>query len=126
MHDDTILSMKVQGKVLLYNSRNPAEPPFMTMRRDVTPDLPAILQGLSGRYSPIKSMLFFVVYFACLTNFLLDLNSRIYVQEDNMWSGKGRFTNAVQDCEPIKWDVNDKGDMLLSILTVIISFFLNF
>jgi hypothetical protein len=126
MYDDTSLPTKVQGKVLLYNSRNPAEPPFMAMRHDVTSNLPAILQGLSGRYSPIKSMLFFIIYCVCLYNFLLDLNSRIYIQEDNMWSGKGRFMNAVQDCEPIRWDVNDKGDMLLSVLTVIISFSLDY
>jgi|HubBroStandDraft_3_1064219.scaffolds.fasta_scaffold40259_4 hypothetical protein len=43
-----------------------------------------------------------------------------------MWSGKGRFMNAVQDGEPIKWDMDDKGDMLLSILTVIILFFLDY
>jgi hypothetical protein len=36
-----------------------------------------------------------------------------------MWSGKGRFKNAVQDSEPIKWDANNHGDMSVSILTVI-------
>jgi len=48
----------------------------------------------------------------------------MYVQEDEMWSGKGRFKNAVQDLEPIKWNLNDKGEMLLSILTVM--FFIYF
>jgi len=42
----------------------------------------------------------------------------MYVQEDEMWSDKGQFKNAVQHLEPIKWDSNDKREMLLSILTV--------
>jgi hypothetical protein len=70
MHDDTSIPIKVQGKVLLYDSRDTAQPPVMTMRHDVTSNLPAILQGLSGRYSPIKSMWFLVVYFVHLSNML--------------------------------------------------------
>jgi len=62
MHDNTAIPSKVQGKVLLYDSRNTAEPPFMTMWRDITSNLPTILQGLSGRYSPIKSMLLLLLF----------------------------------------------------------------
>jgi hypothetical protein len=51
-------------------------------------------------------------------NYSAEFNYRIYVQEDDMWAGKGRFKNAICDIEPIKWEANSKGEMLLSILTV--------
>jgi hypothetical protein len=44
----------VDGRVLLYTSRDAYEP-FMAFRQEVTPELPVILEGLSGRYSPVKS-----------------------------------------------------------------------
>jgi hypothetical protein len=49
-----VLSAKVSGKVLLYNSRD-AEEPLITFRQEVTPDFSTVLQGLSEHYSPIKS-----------------------------------------------------------------------
>ena len=113
---------KVSGKVLLYTSRKTAEPPLMMMRREVTPNLPAVLRDLSGHYSPIQSE--FLFYFNYLIiNYFVEFNYCIYVQEDDLWSGKGRFKNAVQDFEPVKWNANIKGEMSLSILTVIILFF---
>jgi len=101
---------KVSGKVLLYTSHITAEPPLMTMWREVTPNLPAILQDLSGHYSPIQSKLFFCCHFFVI-NYFVEFNYHIYVQDDNMWSGKGQFNNVVQDYEPIKWDANVKGDV---------------
>jgi len=65
MDIDTEIRTKVQGKVLLYTNRDSVEP-FMTMKREVTPALPDILQELSGRYSPIKSMFYFLLNFCLL------------------------------------------------------------
>ena len=57
MNMDIDIPTNISGKVLLYTSHETDEPPFMTMRRDVTSNLPTILQDLSGRYSPIQSEL---------------------------------------------------------------------
>jgi hypothetical protein len=54
---DIDIPTNISGKVLLYTSRGTGDSPLMTMRRDVTPNLPTILQDLSGRYSPIQSEL---------------------------------------------------------------------
>jgi len=61
---DANLTAKVSGKVLLYASRD-AEEPLMTFRQEVTPKFSTILEGLSERYSPVKSMSFsmFMVFF---------------------------------------------------------------
>jgi hypothetical protein len=117
MDVDTELPAKVGGKVLLYTSRDSAEP-HMAFRRDVTPELPVVLQELSERYSPIKSMCFTVMSSFFLHHHLLEFNYHMYVREDNIWNGKGRVNKAVQDRDPVQWDSNDAGNMTLSILTV--------
>jgi hypothetical protein len=50
---DIDIPTNISGKVLLHTSRETVDPPFMTMRCDVTPNLPTIFQDLSGCYSPI-------------------------------------------------------------------------
>ena len=44
----------------------------------------------------------------------------MYIREDDMWTGKGRFNNALKDRDPVQWDFDDMGAMTLSILTVIL------
>ena len=48
---------------------------------------------------------------------MLDLNKRVYVQEDGVWAIKGRYAIALEENEPIKWEkVN--GELILPILMV--------
>lgn len=42
----------------------------------------------------------------------------MYVREENMWAGKGRFATAIHNSDPIQWDLNEGGGMTLSLLTV--------
>jgi len=63
--NDGDVVMKIQGKVLLYTSRDSIEP-MMAMRQDVTPVLSDVLLGLSGRYSPIRSGF---LYFLAIVSF---------------------------------------------------------
>jgi hypothetical protein len=44
----------------------------------------------------------------------------MYIREDDMWTGKGHFNNALKDCDPVQWNLDDMGAMTLSILTVIL------
>src|ERR1700675_245107 len=112
---------KIRGKVFLYTDRTSNEP-MMSMRQDVTPDLPTILGELSGRYSPIQSKL--SVFFLCyIIDPSLESNSRIYVREDDLWSGKGRFQNALTDRDPVDWIMDGKGEMSISLLIVRIILF---
>ena len=108
---------KVRGKVLLYTDWNAVEP-MMAVHQDVSTALPIILQGLSGRYSPIESW-YSSLLPVCLIHYLFsELNSHVYVRQEHMWAGKGRFTNALRDKDPVNWDTNFKGEMSLSVLMV--------
>ena len=42
----------------------------------------------------------------------------MYVWEENIWAGKGRFATTIHNSNPIQWDLNEGGGMTLSILTV--------
>jgi hypothetical protein len=42
----------------------------------------------------------------------------MYVFEENTWSVKGRFQEAIIDQEPIQWDASAKGKFSLSLLAV--------
>ena len=44
------------------------------------------------------------------------LNSHIFVSEDDMWAAKGRFSEAIQDDDPILWDASADGKFSLSLL----------
>jgi hypothetical protein len=48
---------KVQGKVLLYSTRDVHASPVMTMMQDVGLGLPVVLDKLAAKYSPIRSKL---------------------------------------------------------------------
>jgi hypothetical protein len=44
---------RVSGRVLLYTSASKDATPAMTMKQEVTSQLPPILEKLAGRYSPV-------------------------------------------------------------------------
>lgn len=49
--------LKVNGKVLLYTSRDKGASPAMTITHDTVDKLPPVLQKLARIYSPIRSKL---------------------------------------------------------------------
>ena len=51
-------------------------------------------------------------------NGYLELDSRIYVLEEDTWAVKGRFLQAIQDDDPIYWVASAKGKFSLSLLAV--------
>ena len=51
------------------------------------------------------------------TNYSLDNDSRIYVFQDGAWDIKGRYTQALQDEDPVEWYLSpDDGRFSLSLL----------
>lgn len=54
---------------------------------------------------------------SCLNGYL-GLDSRMYVLEEDTWSVKGRFSQAILDDDPIYWDASSKGKFSLSLLAV--------
>ena len=42
----------------------------------------------------------------------------MYVLEEDTWSVKGRFSQAILDDDPINWDASSKGKFSLSLLAV--------
>jgi hypothetical protein len=77
--NDGDVVMKIQGKVLLYTSRDSIEP-MMAMRQDVTPVLSDVLLGLSGK---IFSHPKWVFVFSCYCQFLIFI---LRVQLSNLCS----------------------------------------
>lgn len=56
------------------------------------------------------------------TNIFLELNSRIFVYEDDTWAIKGRYDNALEDDEDVAWTFDDGHD-ILRLLVVSDSYF---
>jgi hypothetical protein len=54
MNVDTEVQQNPVGKVLLYTSRDDTKP-AMSFQHKTTDQLPRILKGLAGKYSPIRS-----------------------------------------------------------------------
>ena len=61
-----------------------------------------------------KFLTFAVLY---LTGYL-ELNSHIYVLEDDVWAVKGRFTQAILDDDLIQWVASSKSKFSLFLLAV--------
>lgn len=55
---------------------------------------------------------------------LLELNSRIFVYEDDAWAVKGRYENALEDNDNVMWTFDDGHD-ILRLLIVSDPYFLN-
>ena len=99
--DPNVWNAPTKGKVMIYAERELGSRPHMSFRTKTTSELPVILKELSGRFSPIQKM-----------------DSRIYVYEDNIWEVKGRFSQAVKDDSPVKWEVDTSGNLFLDIFVV--------
>ena len=99
--DPNVWNAPTKGKVMIYAERELGSWPHMSFRTKTTSELPVILKELSGRFSPIQKM-----------------DSRIYVYEDNIWEVKGRFSQAVKDDSPVKWEVDTSGNLFLDIFVV--------
>jgi hypothetical protein len=66
--------------------------------------------------SEVSSISFDVVYHL-ISNFT-EYNSHIFVQEEDMWNIRGRYSQAIKDDEPISWVANSDGKYTLSLLVV--------
>ena len=51
-------------------------------------------------------------YFGEHTYTILELNSRIFVYEDDTWAVKGRYENALEDDDEVMWTFDDGHDIL--------------
>ena len=89
------------GKVLLFTDRKKGSSPHMTFTTEASSELPVVLKEMSGKFSPIERK-----------------DSRIYVFEDEAWEVKGRFSRAMKDKAPLKWDMKDNGELILYLLAV--------
>jgi hypothetical protein len=79
------------------------------------------LKGCLGAIRQSRVSVFNLPHLVSVSLSLLsEFNYRMYVREDDMWTGKGRFNNALMDRDPVQWDFDDMGAMTLSILTVIL------
>jgi len=73
----------------------------MTFTTEASSELPVVLKEMSGKFSPIERK-----------------DSRIYVFEDEAWEVKGRFSRAMKDKAPVKWEMKDDGELFLYLLAV--------
>ena len=56
-------------------------------------------------------------------NTLLELNSRIFVYEDDTWAVKGRYENALEDNDDVMWTFDDGHDILRLLIVSNPNFF---
>lgn len=47
---------------------------------------------------------------------LLELNSRVYVYEDDTWAIKGRYEDALEDNDDVVWMFDDGQDKLYLLI----------
>lgn len=90
----------VHGKVLLYTNRAKDADPDMSIKLEVHNELGSILDSVAKKYSPIKNN-----------------NGRIFVFEDNTWSIKGKFDEALKSTEQVDWTASQNGGLTLSIMS---------
>ena len=86
------------------------------MKQKIGP-LKDVLGNLAAFYSPIKSKCIGYRVEHILTC-LLESDSRIFVQEDGVWSVKGRFSHTVLLGEQLPWLQDDNGKVSVSLLAV--------
>ncbi|KAG6806109.1 hypothetical protein H0H92_012647, partial [Tricholoma furcatifolium] len=92
--------LPVEGKVLLYDSREKTSANPISFSQPITNDLGQVLNNLSILYSPIKKN-----------------NSHIFVEdEDGLWTLKGKFDYAVQSKETLKWNENARKQYNVALL----------
>ncbi|TFK36765.1 hypothetical protein BDQ12DRAFT_667633 [Crucibulum laeve] len=73
--------------------------PHISMLQDMQSKLAPVLEKLSGCYSPVARS-----------------NPHIFVCEDNTWSIKGQYINAIMENETIEWIASPSGQLTLPIL----------
>lgn len=98
--DFSYATKPVRGKILLFTDGAKGAAPQMTIRQDVGNQLGPILHNLGRRYSPVRKS-----------------QGCIYVMEDNMWSLRGKFDEALTDPDPVEWDAAADGSLTLSIMS---------
>jgi hypothetical protein len=105
------------GRVHIYTARvDPSlAKPDMVLKHNVTPKLKPILKALARGYSPVRSKLFFIIWFILLI-FLVDDNRRVFVYEDDMWTVKGRYEHAIENDDDVSWTYENGHDVLRFLL----------
>lgn len=98
--DFTFAAQSVRGKFLFYTDRTKGAFPQMTIKQDVGNQLGPILTSLGRKYSPVRNT-----------------QGRIYVLEDEMWSLRGKFDEALRDPDPVEWNAAADGSLTLSIMS---------
>jgi hypothetical protein len=103
------------GKVLIYDSRDSTEHPF-TMKYRAGAQLPAVLQQLGSKFSPVKRRLLFFSFSAHPT---VDIgtNGHIFTKDDDSWVIQGRFEDILRHADPVVWK-NEGNVPTLSLLVV--------
>ena len=56
-------------------------------------------------------------------NTLLELNSQIFVYEDDTWAVKGLYENALEDNDDVMWTFDDGHDILRLLIVSNPNFF---
>ncbi|TFK38983.1 hypothetical protein BDQ12DRAFT_665768 [Crucibulum laeve] len=96
MEIDFATPQPICGKVLFYLDRSPDAIPHTSMHQDIQSKLGPILEKLSGHYSSVAKS-----------------NPYIFVNEDNIWSVKGRYAKAIIENETIDWIASLSGQLTL-------------
>ena len=113
-----------KGRVLIYQSpKDPMNHKLdMSITSEVTSQLKPVLKSLAWRYSPVWSKWYSSFGKIFNTNTLLELNSWIFIYEDDTWAVKGRYQDALEDNDDVMWTF-DGGYDKLYLLIVSNSFF---
>lgn len=98
--DFSYATQAVRGKIHFYTDSAKDATPRMTIRQDIGKQLGPILVSLGRKYSPVRKT-----------------QGRIYVLEDQLWSLRGRFNEALNDPDPVEWDAAADGTLTLSIMS---------
>ena len=94
MNVDTEVQQNPVGKVLLYTSWDDAKP-AMTFKHKTTNQLPPILKRLAEKFSSIRSKYIYFLQVWQELSILSENDSHIFVQQDDDWDIKGRYSQAI-------------------------------
>ena len=63
-------------------------------------------------------MILSLLHFSFLNLNFSESNPYIFVQEDDLWTIKGHYSQAVLNTDPVSWEASAEGTLSLSILAV--------
>jgi uncharacterized protein YjbI with pentapeptide repeats len=109
---------KIIGRVVVYDSRLAGAEPSFSLKQEVTPSLMQVLLRLGEKQSPIRSRYSSFALSFFLAYAIAENNPHIFIREDGIWETYGRFDKAVDDITPLKWEQQDSGQLVLSLVTV--------